>query len=76
MRLRAGLAADAAAVVCVLVALIKRDDVTVEGAYFNRSAGGSAHAFAVDQPNIVPWLVAAVCLILVGTVMLTMRRDR
>jgi hypothetical protein len=57
------------------VALIKRDDVTVDGAYFNRSVGSPASAFAVDQSNIVPWLVAAICLTLVGTALLVTRRS-
>jgi hypothetical protein len=72
--LRAGIASNVLGVICVVVALVKRDDVAVEGAYFNRSVGSPASAFAVDQPDIVPWLVAAVCLTLVGTALLVARR--
>lgn len=75
MRLRVGIAANALSVVCVAVALVKRDDVTVEGAYFNRSVGSPTSAIAVDGPNIVPWLIAAICLTLVGTALLVSRRS-
>lgn len=63
-----GIAANALAVVCIVIALVRRGDATVEGAYFNRSEGDSASAFALSQPNIVSWLIAAAVLVVVGTV--------
>ena len=74
MTRRLGIAANASAIVCIVIALVKRDDVKVEGAYFNRSVGDSESVFAVTQPNIVPWLIAAAVLVLVGTALLVVRR--
>lgn len=58
---RLGLAANAGAAICIVVAFLKRDSGDVEGAYFDRSVGGgSGDAFVVSTANITPWLVAAV----------------
>lgn len=71
---RIGITANALGVVCIVIALVKRGDATVEGAYFDRSEGDPASAFAVSQPNIVPWLIAALVLVAVGTALLLLRR--
>lgn len=61
-----GAIANAAAVLCVVVAYVKRDDLTIEGAYFNESVGASQEQLAVSAGSS-PWLLAAGALVLVGT---------
>ena len=71
-----GLVANGGALACIAVAFFKRNDVVVEGAYFNRSVGdGSGDSFAVTSANLTPWLVGAAVLLIVGTILLA-TRDR
>jgi hypothetical protein len=65
---KSGLMANAAALGCIVVAFVKRDQGTVEGAYLNRSVGGgSGDTFVVSTANLTPWLVAATILLVLGT---------
>jgi hypothetical protein len=54
---------------CVVVAYAKRNDFTIEGAYFDRSTGSDASAVSVAWNGpIAPWLVAAGVLMLAALV--------
>ena len=49
-----------AAFACVVVAYAKRNDFTLEGAYFDRATGPDASAVSVAWTGpIAPWLIAA-----------------
>lgn len=75
MTKRFGVAANALGVACIVIALVKRDDVTIEGAYFNRSVGAPAYeGVFISGPSIVPWLVAAALLVVAGTALLLRQR--
>jgi hypothetical protein len=65
----AGVAANIGSLVCIAVAYTKRDDLSVEGAYLNRSVGEPAYAGVVSS-STAPWLVAAAALVVVGTLLL------
>ncbi len=62
---RAGLSANVLALSCIVIAFIKRDQATVEGAYFDRSVGGDS--LVVSTANLTPWLIAAAVLLVLGT---------
>ena len=65
---RAGLAAHVVALACIVVAIVKRNQGSVEGAYFNRSVGGGdGDGFIVTTVDLTPWLVAAAVLLVLGT---------
>ena len=61
-----GALANAAALVCLVVAYLRRDHVAVEGVYFNQSVGASDHQLTVASGNS-SWLIAAGVLVFVGT---------
>jgi hypothetical protein len=71
---RHGIALNFLAAVCVVIAIVKRGRATVTGAYMDQSADGSFSSFAIDQPNILPWLAAALLLLALGTALLVARR--
>lgn len=73
MTRRLGIVANAAGVACIMIGIIKRGQTDLEGVYINRSVGEGTSAFAVSQPNIVPWLVAAIALVVVGPVLMLRR---
>jgi hypothetical protein len=60
-----GLALDVAAVGCLVVAFSERDDVTFEGAYFNR-AGGQGVSVAGGHHAVTAWIIAAGVLVALG----------
>jgi hypothetical protein len=54
-----------AAVACVVIAYWKRNDVEIEGAYFDRAVGNATNDVSVTwQGPIAPWLIAAGVLML------------
>ena len=75
---RVGLLANLLALACIGVAFVRRDQGTVEGAYFNRSSGGggSGDTFVISSANLTPWLVAAAVLLILGTAALLADRRR
>jgi hypothetical protein len=49
-----------ASLASVVVAYAKRNDVTIEGAYFDRAIGNATNDVSVTwQGPIAPWLIAA-----------------
>lgn len=74
MVLRAGIAAQLLAVACIAAAIHQRNHYEIEGAYFNRAEGDPTGAFAVSEPGILGWLIAAMVLIVAGTVLLVRAR--
>jgi uncharacterized membrane protein len=57
-----GIGLHLAALACVVIAYEKRNTVSIEGAYFNRSTGEPART-AVFWQHISGWLLAASILI-------------
>jgi hypothetical protein len=58
------IALQLAAFGCIAVAYSKRDDVSIEGAYFNRAVGKDEGIVSVWTGPIAPWVVAAGVLLL------------
>lgn len=69
-----GIAANAAALACVIWALVNTHDGAIEGAYFNRAVGSDAVVLA-SYP-VTPWLIAAAVLIVLGTAALVLAARR
>jgi hypothetical protein len=66
--LACGVALNIAALGLLAVAYVKRDDVTIEGAYFNQAVGAdeTAATFAAAGSS-GPWIIAAAACLIAGT---------
>jgi hypothetical protein len=62
------LATHVAAAACVLVALVKSLSSGIEGAYFSDDPTAPGTISYVTSFDPVPWLAAAIALLIVGTV--------
>jgi hypothetical protein len=64
-----GTAANAAALACLVMAFINRQDVVIKGASFNRTAAGVPGAVAgISHDGATGWIVAATAFVIVGLV--------
>jgi hypothetical protein len=64
------------ALACVAIAYAKRNDVAVEGAYFNRSSGKAVAVGVFPGGAPTPWLAAAVLLIAAAAAFLVDHKRR
>lgn len=68
MARRIGLMSNLLAIACVAVAAVKHEtaDISLFGAL-------DRNPIVIGEPNITPWLVAAIVLVAIGTVLLLRR---
>ena len=74
--MRLVLATHAAALACLVVAYLQRDDVRIEGAYFDRAVGSPAAVAAVSHDGSTVWIVAAAVLVAAGAVLVLVQDRR